>query len=56
MFKNSEGSFSRRGILRTIGGIAAMGISFFAAGCFKGKTLAKKQDWLRSLDHLDPRP
>jgi len=45
MFKNKEGSFSRRGILRTIGGIAVMGISFLTIGCFKGKTLAKKQDW-----------
>jgi hypothetical protein len=50
MFKNSEGSFSRRGILRTIGGIAVMGISFLTAGCFKGKTLAKKQDWPSQSD------
>lgn len=48
MSKKKEGFFSRRGVLKIFGGIAAipaMGISFLTTGCFKGKTLRKKQEW-----------
>lgn len=44
-------TFSRRRILKTFGGIAAtMGISFLTAGCFKGKTPAKKPHWPAQSD------